>query len=203
MTTVTDCPEVACTPEVDCNYASTMKKELRNDAYCLNGKTASKVDNPTCYNLKNSQNKTLIFLEDKRMAKFEEMTDNQVPGNEPWTQFMIKSYSRFKLNLVAIYVKGKSNNYILSCESNKKLQFKDGEPPEKIEDKDKDIWFIRKNPEGSRKTQFESFVYREHYLACDNNNELVLKELDSDITSTTFTMNKCGIKKYVQGFRPR
>ncbi|XP_074044558.1 interleukin-18-like [Macrotis lagotis] len=197
-----DCQEVGCAPQVDCkfnpNFANSMEPELKENTCCLRGETTlKKAGFPICIMLKNSKNKVLFFSKKEDMAIFEEMSDEEMEGNELWTQFMLQYYGcggpKF---LVAISVKDENKSYLLSCKSDEELQFKDGDFPEKIEDKTQDILFWQKRIIGLDSIKFESFLYPEHYLACEENSndsdKLVLKEeLDSDETSTMFVYRTC------------
>ncbi|XP_027703111.1 interleukin-18-like isoform X2 [Vombatus ursinus] len=128
------------------------------------------------------------------MAIFEEMLDGEIEGNAPWTQFMLQYYGcDSPTPLVAISVRGGNESYRLTCKSDKEVQFKEGDFPDKIEDEDKDILFQLNKVIGYNKIKFKSFLYPEHYLACEeNSNKLVLKEeFDSEEASTMFAYLMC------------
>ncbi|XP_078002666.1 interleukin-18-like [Phascolarctos cinereus] len=115
-------------------------------------------------------------------------------GNAPWTQFMLQYYGcDSPTPLVAISVRGRNESYHLTCKSDKEVQFKEGDFPDNIEDKDKDILFQLSKVIGYNKIKFKSFLYPEHYLACEeDSNKLVLKEeFDSEEASTMFTYVTC------------
>ncbi|XP_036599843.1 interleukin-18-like [Trichosurus vulpecula] len=202
MAAVDDCQEVACAPEVDCkfnlDFAYFMESELREDACCLSGGALFKrAGVPICIMLKNSKQKVLFFNKKEETAIFEEMSDGEIEDNAPWTQFMLQYYGcEGSTPLVAISVRGENKSYLLTCKSDREIQFKDGDFPDKIADGDKNILFWLNIVVGSEKIEFKSFLYPEHYLACgekwEDSDKLVLKEeYDSEETSTMFVYVTC------------
>ncbi|XP_072467193.1 interleukin-18-like [Notamacropus eugenii] len=199
MAAVDDCPEVACAPEADfdLDFAHVMESKLREDASCLSGEALLKrAGLPICIMLKNSEQKVLFFSKKKEMAIFEEMSDGEIEDNAPWTKFMLQYYGcDGSTPLVAISVRGENKSYLLTCKSDKELQFKDSDFPDKIEDGDNNILFWLNIVVGRKKLEFKSFLYPEHYLACEENKLVLKEELDSEEASTTFTYMTCKRKE--------
>ncbi|XP_074153584.1 interleukin-18-like [Sminthopsis crassicaudata] len=172
MAAAKDCQKVVCAPEVDCklnpNFANSMDPEFREDESCLRCEALfKKTGKPLHIRVWNLKHKVLYFMKKEKKLLFEEMLDSDIEVNSQMTQLVLQRYGcEGGKILIALSVKDESNNYILSCKNNE-LQFKVGDFPDKVEDKDKDILLWKIPLPGSENIKFKSFLYSEYYLACE------------------------------------
>ncbi|XP_037010898.2 interleukin-18 [Artibeus jamaicensis] len=127
-------------------------------------------------------NNQVLFIAPEDHPVFEDMTDADCEGNAPRTEIIIFMYKDSLLRGMAVTISVKCNKmFTLSCK-NKSVSFKEMIPPNSINDEGNDIiFFMRKVPGHHNKMQFESSLYKEHFLACKKENELfklILKEKD-------------------------
>ncbi|XP_051846666.1 interleukin-18-like, partial [Antechinus flavipes] len=143
-----------------------------------------------CAILRNIKGRVLIIVKGEKIAVFEEMSDAEIKANAPRTQFIIQYYKETtpKGLAVALSVKTEKKIYTLSCK-NKKLHFKEGAAPDKIDDKEQDILFYQEKISGHDKMQFKSVLYPEYYLACKQEKKgifkLILKKGCQDTEGST------------------
>ncbi|XP_043849621.1 interleukin-18-like [Dromiciops gliroides] len=203
MATSADHPLAACATEMDfdldLNSINIVDLDFREDTlYFIETvkQEFSKLDK-RCVILRNTKNRVLVILKDGKMAVFEEMRDSEIKDNAPRTQFIIQHYKETmpKGLAVAISVRTEKKIYTLSCK-NKKLHFKEGTAPDKIDGKEQDVLFYQEGiPGHNDKMQFKSFLYPEYYLACKENKgrfKLILKKgCQDEEGSTRFLVQNC------------
>ncbi|XP_044524002.1 interleukin-18-like [Gracilinanus agilis] len=160
----------------------------------------SKLNEPRCTILRNKKNKVLILVKGEKKAAFEEMSKDEIQKNAPRTQFIIQCYKETIPTglVVAISVKTEKKIYTMSCKD-KKLHFKEGEPPQKIQDKEKDVLFYEEGVKGQDRRRFRSVLYPEFYLASKEekkNFKLILKKGCQDKEgSADFIVQPCQKKE--------
>ncbi|XP_074072786.1 interleukin-18-like [Macrotis lagotis] len=198
----------ACASEMDFDFdihaINIVDLDFRDDTLYLIAEETVKQEfsklKTKCTILKNIKGKTLVIVKGGKMAVFEEMKDSEIKANAPRTQFIIQYYKETlpKGLAAAISVKTEKKTYTLSCKD-KKLHFKEGAAPDKIDSKEQDILFYQeKIPGQTDKMQFKSFLYPEYYLACKHVTQgkdifkLILKKGNKDEEGyTKFIVKDC------------
>ncbi|XP_074153546.1 interleukin-18-like [Sminthopsis crassicaudata] len=208
MATSANLPEAACTAEMDfdpdLNFINIVDLDFKDDTLYLMVEEQVKQEfsklEKHCAILRNIKGRVLIIVKGEKMAVFEEMSDAEIKANAPRTQFIIQYYKETtpKGLAVALSVKTEKKIYTLSCK-NKKLHFKEGAAPDKIDGKEQDILFYQEKISGhDKKMQFKSVLYPEYYLACKQEKKgifkLVLKKGSQDTEGSTkfIVMYDCG-----------
>uniref|UniRef100_F6UHT8 Interleukin-18-like n=1 Tax=Monodelphis domestica TaxID=13616 RepID=F6UHT8_MONDO len=206
MATASDYSEALCASEIDYDLdlhsIEIVDLEFKDDTlYLIAKQEFSKLKETKCTILRNKKNRVLVLVEEKGKEKavFEEIPDKEIPKNAPRTQFIIQYYKETVPTgfVVAISVKTEKKIYTMSCKD-KKLHFKEGEAPQKIEDKEKDVLFYEENIKGQDKRRFKSVLYPEYYLASKpekKNFKLILKKGCQDKEgSADFIVQTCSKK---------
>ncbi|XP_036283241.1 interleukin-18 isoform X2 [Pipistrellus kuhlii] len=125
-------------------------------------------------------NNQVLFVDQRRQAIFEDMTDSECRENPTKIVIHIYKDSHPRGLAVALSVKSKEN-FTISCKD-KIISFKEMSPPDNINNEENEIiFFMRSVPGHDNKMQFESSLYRGYFLACKKENELfklTLKERD-------------------------
>ncbi|XP_078002665.1 interleukin-18-like [Phascolarctos cinereus] len=185
MATSADHPVATCAAEMnfdlDLNSIDIVDLDLRDDTLYLIETVKqefSKIPKGNrCAILRNMKGRVLVIVKEGKMAVFEEMSDSEITANAPRTQFIIQHYKETlpKGLAVAISVKTEKKTYTLSCKD-KKLHFKEGAAPDKIDGKEQDVLFYQERiPGHDDKMQFKSFLYSEYYLACKQEKKGIFK----------------------------
>ncbi|XP_038520002.1 interleukin-18 isoform X1 [Canis lupus baileyi] len=129
-------------------------------------------------------NDQVLFVNEGNQPVFEDMPDSDCTDNAPHTIFIIYMYkdSLTRGLAVTISVKYKTMS-TLSCK-NKTISFQKMSPPDSINDEGNDIIFFQRSVPGhDDKIQFESSLYKGHFLACKKENDLfklILKDKDEN-----------------------
>ncbi|XP_051012369.1 interleukin-18 [Acomys russatus] len=126
-------------------------------------------------------NEQVLFIDRGKWPLFEDMTDAEIGANGPQTRLVIYVYKDDERRglAVALSVKDKTVS-TLSCK-NKIISFEEMSPPEEIDDTESDLIFFQKRVPGHDKMQFESSLYKGHFLACQKEDDafkLILKKKD-------------------------
>ncbi|KAK2503450.1 hypothetical protein MC885_019008 [Smutsia gigantea] len=125
-------------------------------------------------------NDQVLFINQGHQPVFEDMPDSDCTENAPHTVFIIHMYKDSLTRGLAVTISVKcSKMATLSCK-NKMISFKEMSPPDSISDEENDIIFFQRSVPGhDDKIQFESSLYKGHFLACKKERglfKLILKE---------------------------
>lgn len=128
-------------------------------------------------------NDQVLFVDRRKPPVFEDMTDADQQANELQTRLIIYMYrdSNAKGLPVTLSVENQKM-FTLSCKD-KVISFQEMDPPEYINDTESDIIFFERGVPGHNKIQFESSLYKGHFLACEKEDDvfkLILKEKDEN-----------------------
>ncbi|XP_036283242.1 interleukin-18 isoform X3 [Pipistrellus kuhlii] len=161
-------PYLACDPLTD---VQIVKENLESDYF---GKIERR------WSIIRNLNNQVLFVDQRRQAIFEDMTDSECRENPTKIVIHIYKDSHPRGLAVALSVKSKEN-FTISCKD-KIISFKEMSPPDNINNEENEIiFFMRSVPGHDNKMQFESSLYRGYFLACKKENELfklTLKERD-------------------------
>ncbi|XP_058519894.1 interleukin-18 [Ochotona princeps] len=128
-------------------------------------------------------NDQVLFVDQEKKPLFEDMPDSDCTDNGPQTTFIIHIYKDSYARGMAVTLSVKNKKILtLSCE-NKIISFKELEPPKDIYDTKSEFIFFQKSVPGHiDKMQFESSLYKGHFLGCTKEKDLyklILKEKDN------------------------
>lgn len=128
--------------------------------------------------IRDMNDQVLLVIGKEKQAVFEDMPDADQRAN-PQTRLIIHSYTdcHSRGEAVTLSVEDEKMS-ILSCKD-KGISFKEMDPPKNIDDTESDLIFFVRSVPGHNKMQFESSLYKRHFLACEKEDEfykLILKE---------------------------
>lgn len=126
-----------------------------------------------------NMNDQVLFVDRRRPPVFEDMPDADQHANGPQTRLIIYMYKDSEAGGMAVTLSVKHENMsTLSCKD-KGISFKEMDPPEYIDGTKSDLIFFLRSVPGHDKMQFESSLYKRHFLACEKEDDfykLILKE---------------------------
>lgn len=130
-----------------------------------------------------NMNDQVLFVDRRKSPVFEDMTDADIWANKPHTRLIIYMYKDSDAGGMAVTLSVEDQKmFTLSCK-NKVISFQEMDPPEYIDDTKSDIIFFERGVPGHNKMQFESSLYKGHFLACEKEDDvfrLILKEKDEN-----------------------
>ncbi|XP_051053380.1 interleukin-18 [Phodopus roborovskii] len=130
-----------------------------------------------------NMNDQVLFVDRRKQPVFEDMTDADLGANAAQTRLIIYMYKDSDAGGLAVTLSVENEKmFTLSCK-NKVISFQEMDPPEHINDTKSDIIFFERGVPGHNKMQFESSLYKGHFLACEkegDNFKLILKEKDEN-----------------------
>ncbi|XP_016060819.1 PREDICTED: interleukin-18 [Miniopterus natalensis] len=127
-------------------------------------------------------NNQVLFVYQGKQPMFEDMTDSECRDNASQTEIIIYIYKDSNPRSMAVTLSVKCKTiFTLSCR-NKNISFQEMSPPDSISGEENEmIFFMRSLPGYSSRMEFESSLYKEHFLACKKENDLfklILKKKD-------------------------
>ncbi|XP_055477745.1 interleukin-18 isoform X1 [Psammomys obesus] len=148
--------------------------DLESDSFGRLSSTATVIQNI---------NEQVLFVDRGKQPVFEDMTDAEQEANGPQTRLIIYMYKDTEARGLAVTLSVKDTTMAtLSCK-NKIISFEEINPPENIDDTESDLIFFQKRVPGHNKMQFESSLYKGHFLACQKEKDafkLILKKKDEN-----------------------